>query len=162
MKNPIFTAVILLLTLGSLPAAEPKCIPLKPGEAKIWESSNDHGGKTLYRRWAIDADTINDERIVMNSDNTVRSRVITTYRSGKQSISVSYKGMIEPWFIEQWTWGEGKGYSVMRRSFAGAVIVHQIFPSDDKGLVKTLDADGKEITEKRYKELSDEVSDLLF
>jgi hypothetical protein len=162
MRNPIFAAVLLLLTLSSLPAAEEKCIPLKPGEAKIWESSNSHGGKTLYRRWAIDADTINEERIVTNPDNTVRGRVITTYRSGKQAIAVSYKGMTEPWFIEQWAWGEEGGFSVVRRSFDGEVIVRQIFPSDDEGIVKTLDAEGKEITDERYKELCDETADLLF
>jgi hypothetical protein len=70
--------------------------------------------------------------------------------------------MTEPWFIEQWAWGEEGGFSVVRRSFDGEVIVRQIFPSDDEGIVKTLDAEGKEITDERYKELCDETADLLF
>jgi hypothetical protein len=152
---------LLILTLGLLHAEDAKCVPMKPGDAKAWETANEHGGKTLHRRWKIDVDTACDERIVMNPDKTVRGRVITTYRGGKHLMGLAYKGMADPWFIEQWTWPEEGGYSVERRSFDGELIVRQIFPSDEDGIVKTLDADGNEITEEKYMELSKELADLL-
>jgi hypothetical protein len=155
-------AILLILTLGTLQAEDVKCVPMKPGDAKAWEAANEHGGKTLHRRWKIDADTACDERIVMNADKTVRGRVITTYRGGKHLMALAYKGMADPWFIEQWTWPEEGGYSVERRTFDGKLIVRQIFPSDENGIVKTLDADGNEITEEKFMKLSNEVAELLF
>ena len=162
MKNPIYAAVIFLCAIGAVSAAESKCVPLKPAETKVWEASNDHNGRTLYRRWGIDLTTMSEERIVMNSDSTVRSRTITTYQGGKQSVVIVYKGMTEPWFTERWSWGTEGGYSVERRSIAGELIVRQIFPPDNNGLVQTLDSNGNQLTPERYKELSDEIGDLLF
>lgn len=162
MKTAIYAMIALFSALALGRAAESEFDPLKPGEAKAWETPNEHKGKTLYRRWAIDSKTMSEERIVMNADSTVRGRVITTYQSGKQSVVIAYKGMTEPWFTEQWSWGVKGGYSVERRSIGGGVIVRQIFPADDKGLVHTLDSTGKEIAAERYKELSEEVADLLF
>jgi hypothetical protein len=161
MKNPIITAIMFVLALVVGQAEESKCVPMKPGEVKVWESVNDRG-KHLYRRWKVDSETGCEERIVMNSDDTVRGRLITTYRGGKQSMVISYKGMTEPWFAEHYKWEAEGGYSVERRSILGEVIFRQIFPSDDEGVVQTLDANGNEITLERYKELSDEVGELLF
>ena len=162
MKTPLLATIVAIITLAVLHAADSKCVPLKPGEARVSESPNDHGGMTLTRAWRIDADTACAERIVMNADKTVRGRVVTTYRGGKHLMALAYKGMADPWFIEHWTWPKEGGYSVERRSFDGQVLVRQIFPADDRGLVQTLDADGKEISDERYKKLSDEVCDLLF
>ena len=161
MKTPLLAAIVAIISLAVCHAANSKCVPLKPGEARVSESPNDHGAKTLTRAWKIDADTACEERIVMNADKTVRGRVITTYRGGKHLMALAYRGMADPWFIEHWNWPEGGGHSVERRSFDGQVIFTQVFPSDDLGLVKTLDAEGNEITAEHYKELSDEVADLL-
>ena len=163
MKTQLLSAIFAIIAFADLHAAGSKCVPLKPGEARVSESSNDHGGLTLIRAWKIDADTACEERIVTNADKTVRGRVVTTYRGGKHLMVLTYKGMADPWFIEHWTWPkDGQGYSVERRSFDGELIVTQIFPSDDQGLVKTLDPKGNEITAEHYKELSDEVEALLF
>ena len=162
MKIPLFAAIIALVSLSVLHGADSKCVPLKPGEARAWENPNDHGGVTLSRAWRIDEDTACEERIVMNADKTVRGRVITTFRGGKHLMALAYKGMADPWFVESWTWPDEGGYSVERRTFEGQVIVVQIFPPTDDGLVKTLDANGDQITPEQYKTLSDEVGDLLF
>lgn len=142
-------------------SASSKCVPMKPGEVKVWVSANDRG-KHLYRRWAVDLKTVIEERIVTNQDSSVRGRVITTYVSGKPSTALAYKGVTEPWFIEQWAWRDERGYSVERRSIEGEVIALVIFPSNEGELVKSLDGDGNEISNERYQELADEVADILF
>jgi hypothetical protein len=162
MKNPIFAAIFAMLTLADVSADDSTCAPLKPGEARVSEKTNGHGGLTLSRTWRVDADMACEERIVMNADKTVRGRVITTYRGGKELMVLAYKGFAEPWFIDQYVWRKEGGYSVERRSFGGKTIVHQIFPSDENDVVKTLGADGNEITNEESKAISDEVKDLLF
>jgi hypothetical protein len=162
MKTPIFAAIFAMVTLADLSADDSKCVPLKPGEARVSENPNAHGGLTLIRIWRVDADVACQERIVMDADKTVRGRVITTYRGGKELMVLAYKGFAEPWFIDQYVWKEDGGYSVERRSFGGKMIVHQIFPSDDNDVVKTLGADGNQITDEEFKAISDEVKDLLF
>jgi hypothetical protein len=162
MKILLFATILVLAALADLHAGESKCVPLKPGEARASERANDHGGITLLRAWRIDKDTACEERIVMNVDKTVRGRAITTYRGGKHLMVLAYKGLAEPWFIDQYVWTADGGYSVERRSFDGKMIVHQIFPSDDNNVVKTLGADGNEISNEEFKAISDEVKDLLF
>jgi hypothetical protein len=162
MKTLLLATIVAFITLAVLHAADSKCVPLKPGEARVSESPNDHGGMTLTRAWKIDTDTACVERIVMNADKTVRGRVVTTYRGGKPLMSLAYKGIADPWFTEHWTWPDKGGQTVERRSFDGQVLVRQIFPADVRGLVQTLDGDGNEISDERYEKLSDEVCDLLF
>lgn len=160
MKIPAL--LFLALLLGSKAEEAAQCKVLIPGEVKTWEGSKTHKGMTRYVRWGIDMVTMNEERIVENADGSVRGRVITTYKGGRQHVVLAFRGMSEPWFTEHYSWGAKSGYSVERRSIAGEVIIRQIFPEDDEGLVQTLDSAGKEITAERYKELSDEVAALLF
>ena len=161
MKITLVTLIMFGLALALGQAEESKCVPLKPGEVKAWESTNERG-KHLYRRWGVSPTIIGEERVVMNEDGSVRGRVITTYVDGRPSTSVCFKGMNDPWFTEQWTWGAGSGYTVVTRTFDGKIITTEIFPDDDKGLVKTLDSEGNEVSDERYKEMADEVGDLLF
>ena len=163
MKTPLLAALFAIIALADLDAADSKCASLKPGEARVSETTNDHGGVTFYRTWRIDADTACQERIVLNADKTVRGRVVTTYRGHKPLMVLAYKGMADPWFTEHYTWPEEEGgFSVERRSFDGERIVIQIFPANDDDVVKALDADGNELTDEHYKALSDEVCDILF
>ena len=163
MKIPLLAAIFAIIAVANLDAAESKCVPLKPGEARVSESTNAHGGVTLVRTWRIDADTVCQERIVLNADKTARGRVVTTYRGDKPLIALAYKGLADPWFIENYTWPqEGGGYSVEIRSFDGDRIVLQIFPANDDDIVKTIDADGNEVSDERYNALADEVCDVLF
>lgn len=151
-----------MLVFGNFCVADSEFVPLKEGDTRVSESQNDHGGITLNRIWKIDADTGCIERIVMNADKTVRGRVITTFRSGKPIMSLAYKGIAYPWFTEHWTWLDERGHTIERRSFDGELINQIIFPSEENGVVRSLDAEGKEMSDEHYKALSDEVADILF
>lgn len=160
MKTHALLFLALLLGLKAEEAAQ--CRVLLPGEAKTWEVSNTHKGKTRYARWGIDVVTMNEERIVENADGSVRGRVITTYKGGKPHVTLAFRGMAEAWFTERWTWNEDGSRVIETRKINGELIVKTTFPAVEGEIVKSEDSSGKELSPELEKQMSEEVADKLF
>ncbi|MFT4175934.1 MAG: hypothetical protein QM627_04700 [Luteolibacter sp.] len=160
MKTPIF--LFFMLLLGSNAQEQASCSPLVAGQVKAWETAAKSTGQTRSIRWGIDATTMNEERIVLNTDGSVRGRVITTYKGGKQHMVLAYRGATEAWFVELWTWKNDGSYTVETRKTNGELIVKTTVPADKNEVVKMEDTNGHTISPEFEKRFAKEIADTLF